>query len=213
MKNFIWACVVVFGLLLAGCTRPVKITWQEEVLLNTGETLLIERSIVWAQTGSYGAPTTAMNPTSDQTLKFSYKGTQYEFTENLLYGWIAISPATGRPVIVGDPVFWQWAFKNDYACTSPSYVQMVPDATGKKWSWPSRIEPWLYLLPANVLFMYPQYKEDRKQLYTRADREIRDKVFTLENPQTLMIDPTYVTKDCPTTDYLKRNPKMGGTIK
>jgi hypothetical protein len=211
MKSWICACLG-FGLfLIAGCSK--KITWQEEVLLNTGETLVIERAMLWAKTGSYGAPTNKMNPTSDQSLKFTYKGRPYEFTDNLLYGWIAISPASGVPVIVGNPDYWHWDLDHRYACAVPHYVQMVPDSTGKKWSWPIRIEPWLYSLPANVLYHYPQFEETKKALYTKEDREARDRSFFKEHPEKAQIDPNYSSKDCPSAESLRIPPKPEWTKK
>jgi hypothetical protein len=209
MKKIILMYMVLSGALLTGCSTKTTITWQEEVPLNTGETLLIERSIVWAKTGSYGAPTGGMNPTSDKSLKFSYRGRNYEFTDNLLYGWIAISPSTGLPVIIGNPVYWNWNLDNRYACSVPHYVQMVPDATGKKWSWPTQIEPWLYGLPANILYTYPQFKETRKALYTSADRAARDPSFYFKpHPELARIDPNFSTKDCPSKEFLERNPTI-----
>ena len=48
---------------------------------------------------------------------------------------------------------WQW--DNNYFCVTPFYVQFRPDASGKVWNWPGRIDTWLYSLPTNLLFGLP----------------------------------------------------------
>jgi hypothetical protein len=68
--------VLVFGLSATACSRTV--TWEEEVPLNTGETIWIERSMPWKVQGGFGNPfDLAMRPTREQTIRFEYGGKEY----------------------------------------------------------------------------------------------------------------------------------------
>ena len=51
-------------LLLSACSRTVQ--WEEEVPLNTGETIWVQRSMPWIYKGGFGNPfDMAMRPTGN----------------------------------------------------------------------------------------------------------------------------------------------------
>lgn len=180
---------------LTACSRTL--TWEEEVPLNTGETLVLKRAMEWRLQGGAGNPFNfGMRPDVDkQVLEFRYRDKDYVYSGGAAVGWIAISKE-GLPVLVATPADWGWAVQNHYYCIVPFYVQFVPDATGRRWTWVRPIEPWLYGLPYNVLASFPKLDENVKQRYVVADRVQRDTMFRLQQPERTMITPDYKSRSC-----------------
>jgi hypothetical protein len=175
--------------LLSACSRTV--TWEEEVPLNTGEVIVIKRSMPWVYKGGFGNPfDIAMRPTREQTLGFTYQGKEYSFTGRVDINWIAISPQS-QPTLVAPAVSFGWNTANNYYCVTPYYVQFTPDATGKQWVWPEKIDPWLYGLPANIMVNTPKLDEPRKARYTSVDRNERDQTYRLQAPYAKQVDALY----------------------
>jgi hypothetical protein len=177
--------------LFAACSKTVQ--WEEEVPLNTGETIWVKRSMPWVYKGGAGNPfDMAMRATGEQTIRFKYSGKEYSFTGIPKVLWIAISPF-GQPVLVADPVFsgWNYRYESAYYCVTPYYVQFNPDKTGEKWTWPEKIEPWLYGLQANLMVVIPQLSEARKERYTKQDRDERDADYRRESADMYRINSLY----------------------
>lgn len=180
---------------LTACSRTVQ--WEEEVPLNTGETIWVKRSMPWVYKGGFGNPfDMAMLPTREQTIRFKYAGAEYSYTGRANIHWIAISPSTKEPVLVAPAADFGWYTDNTYYCVIPYYVQLVPDAKGANWTWPEKIEPWLYELPANVMINFPRLEEKRKERYTTIDRDQRDKTIRVESPPRHRVDPQYKASTC-----------------
>jgi hypothetical protein len=197
MKKIILMCMVLSLSLLASCSESARWRkWQEEVPLNTGENIVVSRSQKWTMRSSYGAPSLKLRPSSENTLEFDYKGVKYAFSGNLQVGFIAISPILNRPVIIGHPGSFGWDSRNSYFCVVPHYVQLVPDATGKKWTWPERIEPWLYGLPKNIMGAAPGNSEPDGKTYSASERDLRDRHYLQNAPYAAKIDPTYKQNGC-----------------
>lgn len=187
--------IALLAVVLSGCSRTV--TWEEEVPLNTGETIWIERSMPWEIRGSQGNPyDLGMRPTRVQTIRFQYRSKEYVYVGRAGIRWIAVSPATKQPVLVAPASSFGWDLENSYLCTVPHYVQLVPDATGKQWSWPEHVEPWLFGLPANVMAVIPALKEQRQRRYTRADIVRRDEPSLLHDPISARIQSDYRESGC-----------------
>ena len=53
-KPLLMALVALAALQLSGCSRTVE--WEEEVPLNTGETIWVHRSMPWVYKGGFGNP-------------------------------------------------------------------------------------------------------------------------------------------------------------
>lgn len=196
IKKLVQILLILTGAMqLVACSKTVE--WEEEVPLNTGETIWIQRSKTWVYKGGFGNPfDMAMRPTGEQTIRFLYRGTDYRFSGRVMVGWIAISPDK-KPVLVGIPGAFGWHSENAYYCVTPYYVQFVPDKAGTKWTWPEKIEPWLYNLSANVMASTPQLKEERQAQYTPKDRDTRDSTYRLEGFFRRQIDPLYDARgDC-----------------
>jgi len=195
----------VCALVLSACSRTV--TWEEEVPLNTGETIWIEREMRWAMLGSLGNPfDIALRPTRDQVIRFKYSGRSYTYAGRAHIHWIAIAPSK-LPVLVAPAADFGWYSKHNYYCVVPYYVQLVPDATGKHWTWPEKIEPWLYHIPANVMTSLPVPGESKRR-FTSADRDERDKLYRYQMPEGARIDPYYKVSGCITSmeQFFKANP-------
>ena len=174
---------------LTACSKTVQ--WEEEVPLNTGETIWVKRSMPWVYKGGMGNPfDMSMKATFDQTISFKHAGKNYSHTSGAGILWIAISP-TGIPVLIADPTFSGWGDRNMFACVVPYYIQFMPDETGEKWTWPEKIEPWLYNLPANLMVLIPQISEVRQERYTAKERDERDASFRKATPSNNQIDPYF----------------------
>lgn len=194
----------LLALVVSGCSRTVS--WEEEVLLNTGETIWIEREMTWAMLGAMGNPfDIGLRPTREQVIRFKYGARQYQYVGRAHVHWLAISPSK-VPVLVAPAADFGWYSKHNYYCVVPYYVQFIPDASGKQWTWPEKIEPWLYNLPANVMTSLPVPGEGRRR-FTNRDRDQRDHVYRLQVPEGARIDPYYKVSGCLTSmeELLKRN--------
>jgi hypothetical protein len=198
MKNYLSVgFLIVSGLVLVGCSETEKWTrWKEEVPLNTGETILVSRSQKWTMHGSYGAPSLKLLPSSEKTLEFDYRGVKYSYSGKLNVRFIAVSPTSSRPVLVGLPGDYGWDTANSYYCVKPYYVQLVPDLSGSVWVWPERIEPWLYGIPKNLMGATPSDSDVNERTYTSNDRNVRDRHYIENAPYAAKVDPEYSGNGC-----------------
>lgn len=189
------AVVTALGVLnFAACTRTVH--WNEEVLLNTGETIWISKEVRYSIKGQPGNPADlGYLPDSLETTSFKYGGRSYTYTGDAGIMVLAISPKA-VPVLLAHPGDGGWHEQNDYPiCAKPYYVQLVPDSTGQHWAWPSQIEPWTYDLPANLMRQrdHPSRVEPR---YTMADKAQQR---YMKDPQLLdsqKINPLNINRNC-----------------
>lgn len=179
---------------LTACSRTVE--WEEEVPLNTGETIIVKRAVPWALQGGAGNPLNiGMRPNvSQQVLQFTYKEKNYSYSGGAAIGWIVISK-DGIPNLVATPADWAWASKNSYYCTVPFYVQFKP-AADETWTWPNKIEPWLFDIAYNLMAKIPKLNEERKKRYTALDRKERDRTFTIQSPDSIRINANYEYAGC-----------------
>lgn len=179
---------------LTGCSKTVQ--WEEEVPLNTGETIWVKRTVKYTYQGGAGNPLDmAYRPERGSSLtEFNYQGKFYRF--DLIAGivLIAVSPQ-GFPVLVGEADAGRWDAVNNYRCTIPFYVQFIPDATGQKWTWPPKIEPWLYNLESNRLFAIPKPGEGKSR-YTVEERKAANYPGLVQSPSRQKIDPAYTGDLC-----------------
>jgi hypothetical protein len=190
-----WVAGLVALMQLAACSKTVQ--WEEEVPLNTGEVIWVHRSMPWVYKGGFGNPfDMSLLPTREQTIRFKYGGAEYSYIGRANVHWVAISPSTKQPVLVAPAADFGWYTDNTYYCVVPYYVQLVPDASGKQWTWPEKIETWLYDMPANVMVNFPRLEEMRKERYTVKDRDERDKTIRSESPARSRVDPLYKAGTC-----------------
>lgn len=191
---------------LAACSRTVE--WEEEVPLNTGETIIVKRTVPWELQGGAGNPLDiGMRPNVDQqVLQFTYKGKNYSYSGGAAVRWVVISKE-GIPNLVATPSAWAWDRRNFYFCTVPFYVQFKPNASGEIWTWPNKIEPWLYGSVYNLMAAIPRLNEDRKGRYTAIDRKERDRTFAIQSPHGIQIDAEYEDAGCPRDPATMNIPK------
>jgi hypothetical protein len=153
LARAMWFPMLPLAVLLSACTRNVA--WDEEVPLNTGDVLVVHRTVQYEIRGAPGNPLDiGWGTKPGATLKFAWKGRQFAFASHDRPLLLAISPS-GTPVLIADADAGRWDKEHGYACTTPHYVQFVPDPSGSRWTWPATMEPWLYGLPANLLRNYP----------------------------------------------------------
>jgi hypothetical protein len=190
------ACTLLVGS-CAFVTRDREVSWEEEVPLNTGETIIVKRTVPWAYQGGAGNPfAMAMLPNVDQQiLEFTYKGKSYNYAGGAAVGWIVISP-DGQPNLVATAADWDWAGRNYYYCVVPFYAQFKPNADGKTWTWPKQIEPWLYGQTYNLMANTHRLNERLKIRYAAKDRVERDTTYAIQQPEGVKISSTY-KETCP----------------
>lgn len=191
-KQWIAALVIAFS--VAGCSRSVH--WEEEVPLNTVETIWVKRSGTYTYRSASGNPLDyGYQPDWVSTTEFKYKGKDYSFTDTASLILLAIA-ARGTPNLVADAADHDWQWKNKYYCVTPYYVQFRPDGAGKHRTWPERIDPQLYGLPTNLIFGLPPLASSGKK-FTAAERERKNASLTAGNKELRSIEPTYSTNICP----------------
>jgi hypothetical protein len=170
-------------LLLAGCTRSVE--WQEEVPLNTGETIWVERQGSYRFGSKSASPLEfGFNAERVKKLQFDYRGKRYAYATESSLQLLAISP-DGIPHLVIMASAYEFE-----RCVRGSYVQLRPDEAGHGWLRKDHtVDSWLNGLPTNLLYPLPRVEERE---ITGAERERRN-ANNYVRPEKRRIDPTY---DC-----------------
>ena len=160
--------ITVLGIMhLTACAKTVQ--WEEEVLLNTGETIWITKQVRYTIKGQPGNPMDmGYLPDFEEITSFQYGGRNYTYKGDAGIMVLAISPEK-VPVLLA-LTGRGWGSRNNYPiCTVPNYVQLVPDSTGQQWTWPNRIDQWTYNLPANLM-LKRDHPSEVKRRYTMADK-------------------------------------------
>ncbi len=178
---------------LTACSKTVQ--WEEEVPLNTGETIWVKRTVKYTYQGGAGNPLDmAYRPDGDGVTEFDWQGKHYSFDRHAGVFLLAISPQ-GHPVFVAEADAGRWDAANYYKCTIPFYVQFVPDATGRNWTWPPKIEPWLYHLESNLLLNKPKPDQDKRR-YTVEERKAANYPGLVQSPSRQKVDITHTGDLC-----------------
>lgn len=186
--------IVVAALQLAACSKVVQ--WEEEVPLNTGETIWVTREVSYKLKGGGDNPLDmAYRPDWTETIAFEWKGNEYRYVGDAGFLLLAISPDTQKPVLVADAASKGWDWQHGFRCTTPYYAQLSPSANGKDWSWPPNIEPWLFEMNANLM-LHREKIERMKPRYTAADRIAVDRTIAINAPRLARIDPGYKFDRC-----------------
>jgi hypothetical protein len=188
-----FATLALCTLQLAACSKTVH--WEEEVPLNTGETIWVKRTVEYSLKGAGGNPfDISYRQDKTETLTFQWGGKNYVYKGDAELILLAISPRR-QPVLVAPAADKGWDWNNDYYCASPHYVQFVPDETGRNWTWPPAIEPWLYDLPQNLMRQRGEANA-MKARYTAQQREAEDAIGSMQGPYGAKIDPNHTSKTC-----------------
>lgn len=180
---------------LCACAKTVS--WEEEVLLNTGEIIWATKEVRYSIKGQPGNPVDlGYRPDFVETISFKYDGRSYTYKGDAGIFVLAISPQKLPVLIAGTGRGWR--NRNNYPlCAKPNYVQLVPDSTGQQWTWPSQIEQWTYNLPANLMLNRDEPSEVKPR-YTIADKSQQR---YLKDPQLLnsqKVNPSAKHQDCHT---------------
>ena len=187
------ALVVGATVMLSACSKTVQ--WEEEVLLNTGETIWVSKEVRYTIKGQPGNPADlGYLPDYIETLSFKYGGRSFTYQGDASLLVLAISPQK-LPVLLAAASSGEWYRRNDYKCVNPYYVMFLPDSSGKQWTWPDRIDPWTYNLPTNLL-VHRDHPSDTKKRYTMADKANQG---FLRDPRTIniqKINPLYLSEIC-----------------
>lgn len=186
--------VALYVLELIACTKTVQ--WEEEVPLNTGETIWVKRTVPYSIQGDAGNPLDMRyRPAWTEVIEFKWSGKTYRYEGDARIMVLAISPQK-QPVLVAGAADASWDAKHNYRCVIPFYVQLVPDASGTHWTWPPQIDAWLYNLPANLMRQRKR-PEEMSRRYTIAQRQAEDYSGSIGVEPYQRIDPTYIADHCP----------------
>jgi hypothetical protein len=190
--------LILMGLamtVLSACSKTVQ--WEEEVPLNTGDVIWVSRTVEYKLQGTGGNPLDlGYWPSWTEEIAFEWKDKKYKYMGDAGIMLLAISPTTNMPVLVARADLKNWDIKNNYRCATPFYVQLQPSASGSEWTWPPKIEPWLFNASYNL--MHHRADDGRmKSRYTSQDRIDSDHITRHQSPSLARIDPTFTFKaDC-----------------
>lgn len=188
----IWVCIILAAWY---ATRTKKVQWEEEVPPNNGETIWVKRTVTYSLKWGAGNPADfGYGQDWIEKIEFNWGGKKYVYKGDADLILLAISPQK-LPVLVGPAGNKSWDWSHDYQCTTPHYVQLMPDESGKKWTWLTKIEQWLYGLPANLMSQRRK-PEEMKSRYTTQDRIKEDAVAHSQSPPLAKIDPKFTDRDC-----------------
>jgi hypothetical protein len=178
---------------LVACSKTVA--WEEEVPLNTGETIWVTRSVVYSLQGGAGNPLDVRyRPDRAETIEFTWDRRKFTYHGDARVLLLAISPQR-IPVLVAKAADNSWDAVHRYACTLPFYVELVPQPDGRTWTWPPSIETWLYGLHPNLLLS--RHSPDRMLArYTAQQRTAEDASGAVGVPSQARIDPDYTGDIC-----------------
>jgi hypothetical protein len=187
--------IMGMAMTISACSKTVQ--WEEEVLLNTGETIWVKRSGTYSLQLQAGNPfDVRLSPEPISTIEFIYKGKRYVHTGEVALMLLAIAP-NGEPNFAALPDSNGWQWKNNYYCTNPSYVQFKPDQQGTQWTWPDKIESWLYGNKTNLIPSLIPLSEDKKKFTVTVAQEMQRSRNT-GFPEFQSIDIKHiVTNNCP----------------
>ena len=167
---------------LAGCTKTAE--WQEEVPLNTGETVWVTRTVEFER---YGDNPLALGwsdlRSREEVLQFDWRGTRYRIQPPRPPLVLFIDPVAGQPALVL-PQLW-------HNCRRPHFEQWQAGPGG--WT-PRPLSPAAVGLPKNLMRDRPARVEQIRSTYPAAlireldapsSRHFRDSV-----------DPDYLPPAC-----------------
>jgi len=178
---------------LTACSKTVH--WEEEVPLNTGETIWVKRTVVYTKKGGAGNPLDmAYRRDHDEAIEFTWNGKNYYYKGEAGIMVLAVSPKK-QPILVAKAADNSWDATYYYGCTYPFYVQLVPDETGRAWTWPPHIESWLYNLPANLFRSFGQ-PDGMLSKYTAQQKSLQPYLSDPLSVSMHKIDPAYTGDRC-----------------
>lgn len=182
----------IAALQLTACSKTVQ--WEEEVPLNSGETIVVKRSGTYTYRCEFAHGTgCGYGPGWRSTIAFTYKGKSYTHTDDAGLVLLAIAP-DGTPNLVADARVW--GNQHEYPCVTPYYVQFRPNDTIKNnWTWPQKIDPWLYNQPTNLIFGIAPLESNGKK-YTAADRTQKNASLLAAGAHYWRIDSAFKPENC-----------------
>lgn len=190
-RAWLVGAICITGLLL-GCSKTVK--WQEEVALSPTELVWVTRTVDYERGGSAGNPLDITWLGRRFAMEFIWRGNNYHFEQHGAPTVLRLGP-TGPPVILAPADAGAWYAQNHYACTTPFYVQFVPDSTGKIWTWPTFVDPFFYGTETNLLQVVP-WPGAGQARYSAQEVKAANVAALGRSAHRLRIEPTYTGDHC-----------------
>lgn len=175
--------------------RPREVVWSEEVPLNTGQTIWVERSVVYSLKGDAGNPMDFdFRPSWNESISFEWRGRIYKYYGDADLMVLAISPEE-IPVLIAPADHKDWGWHHGFRCTTPFYVQLIPEPRGRGWRWQPKLAQWAVGLPRNLMGRKRSMGEMPGR-YTVADKQREDRTGALATRGTAIIDSDYSSHNC-----------------
>lgn len=183
---------VAAALQITACSKIVE--WEEEVPLNTGDTIWVKRTATYTRSSAYANPLKPSWRIESETLVFEWAGKKFYWRGDAKLMVLAIDPQR-RPALVANADWnYRWGDRHGYKCTKPYYVQFVPGQPDE-WGWPPAIEPWLYGMEANLI-IHRTDPDVMPRRISAAHRKQADADIQLRTESSQRIIPTYVPDHC-----------------
>lgn len=177
---------------LMGCSKTVQ--WEEEVPLNTGETIWVKRTATYVRSSAYANPLKPSWRIESETLAFEWAGEKYKWEGDADLMVLAIDPQRRPALVANAAAGFSWGARHDYKCIKPYYVQFVPQRPNH-WSWPPSIDQWLYGLETN-LTSHRAAPDEMLHRISTAQRTRLDSDMLARNPEARQVLPNYVPDYC-----------------
>ena len=176
--------------LLSACSRTV--TWEEEVPLNTGEVIWVERSVEYSIQGDAGNPMDlAWRPRKEQALAFDWKGKRYQYKGDACLQVLTVHDDV--PVLIADSQCYGWNWTHNYdKCLSHVQINAI---SSNEWVWVPVPQEWIYGLKTNLVTDF----SDRDRLLKKIDTKLRESYQT-KDPRLKFL--TEITK--PSIEFSQR---------
>lgn len=184
--------LIFLALTLTACSKTVK--WEEEVLLNTGETIWVKRKARYTYRSTATNPLKyALQPERNKHIEFEYNGKRYHYYGDASLMVLAISQ-NKVPMLIAPAT--SWAHQNRYLCTVSFYVQFIPKENGEEWYWPPSIEPWLYGLKTNLLGDFYILDSGKRKLTVQDINKQFERGYVVDAVKYIQSD--FKPESCPT---------------
>lgn len=184
---------VALPTLLSGCGKTV--IWDEEVLLNTGELIWVQRQVRYSLKGDAGNPADiSYRPDWIERLSFSYRNTEYEYEGDAGLLLLAISPDR-KPVLVAPAADKGWDSRRGFPCVKPYYAQFNSPLSDSVWILQPTVDRWAFNLPANISPAPSSLSAVEQRLTMQEKRKSR----YMSDPRmqyAQRIDPEYESDTC-----------------
>ena len=181
-KSFYVLLAVVAATQLSACSKTVQ--WEEEVPLNTGETIWVKRTDSYVIGGEPGNPLKMTWGIEKRAYEFSWQGQHYSYLTKSIGAILLSELIDGKDMVIVD------ATSN---CAKPGYGEFR--WRNGRWQLQPNISPELIGQPRNLMH---HYSSEEGEIPARVTKETRNKEDTAPNrgEKSLNVDVSKIAINC-----------------